>query len=126
MCETAPDEIRSKVFQGNQKDTTNNRMELMAVIAGLGAITEPCHVTVFSDSKYVVDGITKWIDGWKGKGWRTSKGKPVENKDLWVCLEAVTVEHDITWEWIRGHDDNEWNDFVDMIADSERKKISES
>lgn len=92
-----------RVLTGSEPLTTNNRMELTAVIEGLASFDEPVEITVYTDSAYVADGITKWIVGWRRRGWRTADGKPVKNKDLWERLIAATADHRITWQWVRGH-----------------------
>lgn len=97
--------------------TTNNRMELMAAIAGLEALTEPCEVELHSDSRYVIDALTKnWIKGWKAKGWRTSTGQPVKNQDLWLRLTAAAAAHKMTWHWVKGHAGHAENECCDQLA----------
>lgn len=105
-----------KVVYGNEKDTTNNRMELKAAISGLNALKKQCDIEIFSDSKYVIDGITKWIKGWQEKNFTNAQKKPVANKDLWLELLAVSLKHNITWRWVKGHSGDELNDRVDEIA----------
>lgn len=98
--------------------TTNNRMELTAVIEGLSALQRPCEVALFIDSQYVRQGITSWITGWKAKGWRTSSGQPVKNIDLWQRLDALAHQagHRITWHWVRGHSGHAGNERADALA----------
>ena len=97
--------------------TTNNRMELMAAIAGLESLTEPCAVELHSDSRYVIDALTKnWIKGWKAKGWRTSTGQPVKNQDLWQRLTAAAATHKMTWHWVKGHAGHAENECCDQLA----------
>ena len=111
-------------FNGNDKElsqgyacTTNNRMELMAAIAGLESLKEPCAVTLTSDSKYVIDAMNKgWIEGWKQKGWTRGKKKTLKNADLWQRLLKATENHDITWEWVRGHTGHPENERCDELA----------
>jgi ribonuclease HI len=105
-----------KELSGGEPATTNNRMEMTAVIRALEALAEPCEVIVHSDSRYVIDGITKWVHGWQKKGWITSGKKPVLNEDLWRELIAATARHKITWEWVKGHDGHVENERVDRIA----------
>ncbi len=97
-------------------DTTNNRMELMAAIQGLNALTRPCIVNLYTDSKYVMDGMTKWIHGWKKNGWRNASKKPVKNADLWQELEKATARHDINWNWVKGHTGHPENERADALA----------
>ncbi len=101
---------------GRDPDTTNNRMELMGAIAGLAQLNQPCLVTLRTDSRYVMDGITTWMHNWRRRGWRTSSGKPVLNRDLWLALDAATQPHEITWEWVRGHSGDPDNERVDRLA----------
>lgn len=96
--------------------TTNNRMELMAVIAGLSALTEPCKVCVTSDSLYVQKGITEWLPNWKRRNWKTSSGSPVKNIDLWQKLDACCQTHEVSWQWVKGHAGHPENERCDQIA----------
>jgi ribonuclease HI len=105
-----------KELGGGATDTTNNRMEMMAVIEGLSAIKDPCHVTLYTDSKYVMDGVTKYIDNWKRKGWKTADKKPVKNQDLWELIDAQTTRHKIEWVWVKGHAGHVENERVDELA----------
>lgn len=98
--------------------TTNNRMELMAVIKGLNALKEPCEVTITTDSQYVKNGMTKWLEGWKKNGWRTSNKTPVKNKDLWQLLDTECQRHKLHWEWVKGHDGHPENERCDQLARS--------
>ena len=97
-------------------DTTNNRMELTAAIQGLNALTRPCIVNLYTDSKYVMDGMTKWIHGWKKNGWRNASKKPVKNADLWQELEKATARHEINWNWVKGHAGHPENERADVLA----------
>ena len=103
-------------MSGFVPQTTNNRMELMAAIEGLGALTEPCQVEVVTDSEYVKNGITTWIHSWKKNGWKTAAKKPVVNQDLWMELEQATAGHDIRWTWTKGHANHEDNNRCDELA----------
>ena len=105
-----------KELYGSEPRTTNNRMELTAVIRGLRALKEPCEVAVITDSQYVKNGITSWISGWKRKGWITSTKTPVLNKELWLELEAQVARHRVRWEWVKGHADHEDNNRCDELA----------
>ncbi len=108
---------REKRISGGEKSTTNNRMELTAAIEGLSALTEPCEVHLVSDSKYLVDGMTKgWARSWKSKGWKKSDGKPALNPDLWEKLLCLSEVHKITYEWIKGHAGHEYNEICDRLA----------
>lgn len=106
-----------KELKGAFDHTTNNRMELMAVISALELLKEPCEATVNSDSKYVVDTMSKgWLAGWKKRGWLKSDKKPVLNQDLWRRLDAATVKHKMTWKWVKGHAGNELNERCDELV----------
>jgi len=105
-----------KELSGGEAHTTNNRMELMAAIAALEALKKPCAVALTTDSKYVMDGITKWMPGWKKKGWKTADNKPVKNVDLWQRLEAAAAPHKVRWHWVRGHDGHPENERADVLA----------
>jgi ribonuclease HI len=106
----------AREMYGCEPRTTNNRMELMAVIRGLGALKETCEITVVTDSQYVKNGITTWIHNWKRKGWKRSDGGPVLNKDLWMELDAACVNHTISWEWVKGHASHPENNRCDELA----------
>jgi len=101
---------------GGEADTTNNRMELMAAIAGLEALTSACRVRLHTDSQYVQKGITEWISGWVKRGWRTAAGEPVKNKDLWQRLQTASAPHAVDWVWVRGHAGHVDNERVDRLA----------
>ncbi len=103
-------------LSGAEPATTNNRMELLAAISALEALKQPCRVTLHTDSRYVLDGITKWIFGWQKNGWRTADRKPVKNDDLWQALVAAVRPHQIEWIWVRGHDGHPENERVDQLA----------
>jgi ribonuclease HI len=107
---------QERELSGGERDTTNNRMEMMAVIEGLKALTRPCTVTIFTDSKYVLDGITKWIFGWQRNGWKTADRKPVKNADLWQALVAASAPHKVEWKWVKGHAGHPENERADRLA----------
>ena len=101
---------------GGEKLTTNNRMELTAVIRALEALKRGCSVEVYTDSEYVKNGITAWLPSWKRRGWKTADGKPVKNVDLWQALEAAAAAHDVRWHWVRGHAGHKENERADALA----------
>ena len=105
-----------KEICGGEADTTNNRMELQAAIQALRALKRQSTVDLFTDSRYVKDGITQWINRWKARGWRTARKKPVKNVDLWRLLDAQTVEHGVTWHWVKGHAGDQENERADELA----------
>src|SRR5690606_38893602 len=109
-------------ISGGSPATTNNRMELQAAVEALNALKEPCEVEFHNDSKYVKDGISGWIAGWKRKGWRTQSG-PVKNKDLWLALDEAVQRHRIDWRWVKGHAGHKGNERCDALATREVKKI---
>ncbi|MDA8622268.1 ribonuclease HI [Psychrosphaera sp.] len=106
---------KKELHQGYKK-TTNNRMELLAVIKGLEAISESCKIDVTTDSNYVKDGITKWIKNWKKNGWKTAAKQPVKNVDLWKALDSAVAKHTIEWHWVKGHSGHTENEIVDDLA----------
>jgi ribonuclease HI len=105
-----------KTLHGGEPDTTNNRMELTAAIEGLRALKRPSDVVLYTDSKYVMDGITSWLPNWKRRGWKTAAKKPVKNQDLWQALDAETERHDIRWVWVKGHSGDDGNEEADRLA----------
>ncbi|WP_137863124.1 MULTISPECIES: ribonuclease HI [unclassified Sphingomonas] len=105
-----------KELSGGEKHTTNNRMELMAAIQGLNALKRPCRVTLSTDSRYVMDGLTKWIHGWLKNGWKTADKKPVKNADLWQELLAAAKPHRVEWVWVKGHAGHPDNERADKLA----------
>ena len=107
---------REKELSGGERDTTNNRMELMAAIEGLNALKRPCKVVHSTESSYVKDGITKWIHGWQRNGWRTAANKPVKNAELWEALLAATRRHEVEWRWVKGHAGHPENERADALA----------
>lgn len=108
--------VRERELSGGEPETTNNRMELMAAITALEALTRPTAVTVVTDSAYVKGGITQWMTGWKRNGWKTSTRKPVKNEDLWRRLDAARTPHDVTWQWVKGHAGHPENERADALA----------
>jgi ribonuclease HI len=105
-----------KEIFGGELNTTNNRMELKAVIEALGALTRPCHVVLHTDSQYVQKGISEWIHGWKARGWKTAAKEPVKNEDLWKALDAAQQAHQVEWRWVRGHNGHPGNERADLLA----------
>ena len=105
-----------KELFGGEQSTTNNRMELRAAIEGLAALKRPSRVMVTTDSQYVRQGITQWIEGWKRNQWRTSAKKPVKNQDLWQLLDELTCRHEVTWKWVKGHSGHPDNELADVLA----------
>jgi len=101
---------------GGEHETTNNRMELMAVIKGLAALQRPCDVKITSDSTYVLKGIQEWMPNWKKKGWKTASKKPVKNVDLWQQLDQLVELHTIDWQWVKGHSGHAENEIADQLA----------
>ena len=107
---------REKELSGGECATTNNRMELMAAIVALEALTRPCAVDLHTDSQYVRNGVTQWIAGWKARGWKTADRKPVKNVELWRRLEEASERHEVEWHWVRGHAGDEMNERADALA----------
>lgn len=107
---------QEKELSGGEPETTNNRMELMAAIAGLEALRRPAPVRLYTDSQYLRDGITKWIAGWKAKGWKTAAREPVKNQDLWQRLDEARMRHEVSFHWVRGHSGHPENERVDELA----------
>ncbi|WP_290538554.1 ribonuclease HI [Alcanivorax sp.] len=105
-----------KTLFGGEPDTTNNRMELMAAIMALEALTQPCKVVLTTDSRYVMDGITQWMANWKKRGWKTASRQPVKNADLWRRLDAACGKHSIEWQWVKGHSGHPENEKADALA----------
>lgn len=108
-------ENKKELF-GGERNTTNNRMELRAVIEALTALTRPCEVIVYTDSQYVQKGISEWIHGWKARGWKTASKEPVKNVDLWQALDAAQARHQIQWRWVKGHAGHPGNEAADALA----------
>lgn len=107
---------REKELYGYEPETTNNRMELMAVIRGLEALQRPCEVRVVTDSQYVMKGVTEWMENWKRRGWRTADRRPVRNVELWQRLDDALARHRVEWRWVRGHAGHDGNERADLLA----------
>jgi ribonuclease HI len=107
---------REKSMWGGEQETTNNRMELLAVIEALRALKRPCRVRVTTDSRYVMQGITEWMQNWKKRGWKTAAGKPVKNQDLWRALDGEVERHRVEWSWVKGHSGHRENEIADQLA----------
>lgn len=107
---------RNKELFGSENETTNNRMELMAAIRALEALTRACTVSLYTDSQYVQKGILEWMDNWKARGWKTAAKKPVKNQDLWMRLDQAMARHQIDWHWVKGHAGVEGNEMADKLA----------
>ena len=117
-----------KELSGGESDTTNNRMELTAVIEALKALKKPCNIVLYTDSRYVMDGVKEWMPNWKLNGWRTSNKKtPVKNVDLWQLLESLIEKHKIKWIWVKGHNGHPENERVDKLArDQAKSRVCEN
>ncbi len=115
-----------KELSGGSPQATNNIMELTGVIEALKSLKEPCQVELYSDSKYVIQGITEWIKDWKIRGWKNAAKKPVKNKELWMELDEVVSKHQITWHWVKGHADNPLNNRCDELAVSEVEQYKQN
>jgi ribonuclease HI len=107
---------KTRELKGGELATTNNRMELMAAIQALEALTKPCKVELHTDSQYVMKGISEWIHNWKRRGWLTADKKPVKNDDLWKRLDAARLRHEVDWRWVKGHAGHELNERADQLA----------
>ena len=105
-----------KDLYGAEAETTNNRMELMAVIQGLNSLSRSCSVRIYTDSKYVLNGVTQWLSNWKKNGWKTAARKPVKNVRLWQQLDAALEKHQVDWKWVKGHSGDEGNECADALA----------
>ena len=116
---------KEKDLCGGDTRTTNNRMELTAAISALEALKRPCKVQLHTDSKYLRDGVTQWLKGWKRNGWRTADKSPVKNEDLWRRLDEAIARHEIDWRWVRGHAGNAMNERADKLADRGREMALE-
>jgi ribonuclease HI len=112
-----------KELTGGEAATTNNRMEMTAILRGLSALNEPCAVTVHTDSRYVIDGMTQWIFGWQKRGWLNAAKKPVANEDLWRELIAAARPHKVSWEWVKGHSGHPENERCDALASAEAARL---
>ena len=107
---------QSKELKGSEPETTNNRMEMQAVISALESLKQPCSVQLTTDSKYVLDGVKSWMPNWKKRGWKTASKAPVKNKDLWMKIDVLVQAHDIEWAWVKGHSGHVENERVDQLA----------
>ena len=107
---------KRKTLHGGEPHTTNNRMELTAVIRALAALKRPCNIKLYSDSQYVLNGIQLWLPNWKTRGWKTAAKKPVLNADLWQALDAEVARHSIDWQWVKGHSGHAGNEEADQLA----------
>jgi len=116
---------RERMLAGGAAATTNNRMELMAAISALEALTRPCSVTLTTDSRYVMHGIEQWLPRWQARGWRTADNKPVKNQDLWERLAAASAQHAVRWQWVRGHNGHVENERVDRAARDQAERYKE-
>ncbi len=116
--------VNEKELSGGEAETTNNRMELTAAIEALNALKRPCRVKLSTDSRYVMDGLTKWIHGWRRNGWRTADKKPVKNAELWQALIAACERHRIEWEWVKGHAGHPENERADRLASDAAKTVA--
>ncbi|MCP3909073.1 MAG: ribonuclease HI [Oceanicoccus sp.] len=105
-----------KSLCGGAENTTNNKMELQAAIEGLKALKEPCEVMLYTDSKYVMQGMTEWLQGWKAKGWKTAAKKPVKNVEFWQALDEQVARHKVAWQWVKGHSGHRENEIADQLA----------
>lgn len=118
-----PSTSKRREASGAEHDTTNNKMELRAVIEGLSSLSRPSTVDLYSDSKYVLDGLREWMPNWKARGWRTADKKPVKNRDLWERLDALKAIHEIRFHWIKGHGDHPLNQRCDQLAVAAREQL---
>ncbi len=116
--------IEKELF-GGEAQTTNNRMEMTAVIQALETLKRPCRVHLFTDSQYVMKGMTEWMSGWKARGWKTADKKPVKNEDLWRVLDAAIQRHDVHWTWLKGHAGHPENERADALARQGVKSVTE-
>ena len=116
--------VHKKELYGGEQNTTNNRMELRAVIEALTALKRPCEVIVHTDSQYVQKGISEWIHGWKARGWKTAAKEPVKNADLWQALDAAQARHKIEWRWVKGHAGHDGNERADALANLGAASVS--
>ncbi|TCS42616.1 ribonuclease HI [Reinekea marinisedimentorum] len=115
---------KEKRLKGSEKNTTNNRMELLAAIEGLNALKRAIPVELYTDSKYVQQGITTWIHGWKKNGWKTAGRKPVKNQDLWQRLDELMGLHDVSWHWVKGHAGDKYNELADQLANQAMDELA--
>ena len=115
-----------KELYGGEAETTNNRMELTAAIEGLKQLKQACKVTIYTDSKYVMQGMEEWLAGWKARGWKTASKSPVKNVDLWQQLDELVGKHEVTWQWVKGHAGDEGNERADELANMGVAQITEA
>lgn len=115
---------KEKHLLGSEAETTNNRMELTASIEGLKALKRPIDVELYTDSKYVQQGITTWIHGWKKNGWKTAGRKPVKNQDLWQALDKLMATHSVSWHWVKGHAGDKFNELADQLANQAMDELT--
>lgn len=115
---------KEKQLFGGEANTTNNRMEMMAVIQALSALNMRCEIELFTDSKYVIQGITEWLEGWKARGWKTASKDPVKNIDLWMQIDALIRQHDVSWHWVKGHNGHPGNELADALANQGAAEFS--
>ncbi len=115
-----------KAMSGGQRNTTNNRMEIMAALMALETLKRPCKVTITTDSQYLMKGITEWLKNWKKQDWMTSQKTPVKNADLWKRLDEVASRHEVQWRWVKGHNNHNENERADALARNEIKKFLRS
>ena len=113
--------VKERELSEGEKLTTNNKMELFAAITALETLEHTSEITIFTDSKYVMNGIQTWLPGWKKNNWKTSSKKPVKNKDLWIKLDNCCKKHNVSWKWVKAHAGNKYNNLVDELAVSETK-----
>jgi ribonuclease HI len=114
-----------KELSGGERDTTNNRMEMMAAIRGLDVLKKPSEINVYTDSRYLLDGASKWLKRWKANGWKTAEKKPVKNEDLWRALDELLIRHEVKWHWVRGHSGHAENERADELARRAISKLSD-
>ena len=115
-----------KDLSGYSAETTNNKMELQAVIEALRALKNSCEVAIYTDSQYVKNGMTTWLENWKKKGWKTANKKPVKNQEFWKALDTESARHTLHWHWVKGHSGDKWNEHVDSLARNEIEKNNTS
>ena len=115
---------KNKMISGQHQDTTNNRMELTAVIKALNGLKESCHIELFTDSKYVMDGAQQWMKNWKAKGWMRTKKDPVKNVELWQALDQALNQHQVNWHWVKGHSGHAENEMVDEEARKQAESVN--
>jgi len=117
---------QEQIVAGRDPATTNNKMEMTAAIKALEALPPGITATVYSDSQYVIKGISEWLPGWKRRGWRTAAGEPVKNQPLWEVIDMLNADRKITWQWVKGHAGHEQNERVDGLANAEARKVAET